>query len=75
MGVGLLSKHAPSNLRVTVPLIDHHISTMTSSTSPSQKKRQKADTIKRTRFLHVIDNRADNVIIKDDCERENASEF
>jgi hypothetical protein len=38
---------------------------MISFISLSQNKRQKTDIVKRTRFFHVIDNRASNVIIKD----------
>ncbi len=48
---------------------------MTSFTSSRQNKRQKTDIIRRTRFFHVIDNRASNVIIKDVFEEENVSEF
>ncbi len=46
---------------------------MEPSTPPPQNKRQEADTIRKTRFFHVIDNRASNVIIKDVCETENVS--
>jgi hypothetical protein len=58
-----------------VPLIDHHYFNHGITYFIPSNKRQEADTIRRTRFFHVINNRAGNVIIKDVCERENASEF
>jgi hypothetical protein len=44
---------------------------MEPSTPPPQNKRHEADTIKKSRFFHAIDNRASNVTIKDVCEAEN----
>jgi hypothetical protein len=49
---------------------------MTPFTPPSQlteNKHHEADTVRRTRFFHVIDTRASNVIIKDVCETKNVS--
>jgi hypothetical protein len=51
----------------------HHHSIMKSFTSSSQNKRQKTDTIKKTRFFHVIDTRISNVTIKDVCETKNVN--
>jgi hypothetical protein len=45
-------------------------------TSPPQlteNKHHQADIIRRTRFFHVIDTQASNIIIKDVCEAENVS--
>ena len=46
---------------------------MERSTPPPQSKRQEADTIRKTRFFHAIDNRASNVIIKDVYKAEDVS--
>ena len=46
---------------------------MERSTPPTQSKSQEADTIRKTRFFHAIDNRASNVTIKDVYEAEDVS--
>ena len=40
---------------------------------PVPNKSHEADTIKKNRFFHAIDNRPDNVTIKDICEQENVT--
>ena len=44
-----------------------------SSPRPVPNKLHEADTIKKNRFFHAIDNRPGNVTIKDICEHENVS--
>ncbi len=44
---------------------------MEPSTPPLPIQRHEADTIKKSRFFHAIDNRASNVTIKDVCEAKN----
>jgi hypothetical protein len=49
---------------------------MTSFISPlTNCKRQKADTIRKTRFFHVIDEKFSEIIIKNVCEKKKISHF
>jgi hypothetical protein len=48
-------------------------SSFTSFSQLTENKSHEADIIRRTRFFHVIDTRASNIIIKDVCETENVN--